>query len=308
MKTNKLLLPYIFLTVTLIAFGVVMLACCYETTPAVKSAEFPFSITYEYNGEIGTLKGVTTYEFAGSETIMNEHSIYWDEETIYENPEELEYPWVIVSNEEMFLGIHTNMRSGYFMGDPHYANYYNEYGNGTVEPYIDYTNHKEEIYSSDDNREEIMESIGFRLIDFTYAEPIENSFTFSGIQFQADNVIFFVAISVLFLVLCVIFVRRDKEYKYTVLDKVSIAVNFIVGIVAVPFITIICVLFDLNGGGDDILSQIAYCIPAPTIVCLGLSVAFRRKGFRKIGFFIQFAGVLAFIILLSVSQYVYMMY
>ena len=41
-----------------------------------------------------------------------------------------------------------------------------------------------------------------------------------------------------------------------------------------------------------IIDQSMYDIPPTTILCLALSVVFRRKGHSKIGFVVQFGGVL----------------
>jgi hypothetical protein len=78
-------------------------------------------------------------------------------------------------------------------------------------------------------------------------------------------------------------------------------VNFIVGIVAVPFIYIICTLFGLVGSGYEWIDQIIYNIPPMAILCLALSVIFRRKGFPKTGFFVQFGGIVLFVLFLIVE-------
>lgn len=129
-----------------------------------------------------------------------------------------------------------------------------------------------------------------------YSLYIENSFSFSGIQYKADNIIFFVVIAILFFIACLIFIRRDKEYKYSILDKVGIAVNFLVGIVVIPFVTIVCFLFGIVESGVEIVNQTIYNIPPLSIMCLALFVIFRRKGFSKTGFFIQLVGVIPFVI------------
>ena len=51
MKTNKLSSIKFLLTITLAVYLVATLLCSYTTKPAVTTGEFPFSITYEYNGE-----------------------------------------------------------------------------------------------------------------------------------------------------------------------------------------------------------------------------------------------------------------
>jgi hypothetical protein len=94
-----------------------------------------------------------------------------------------------------------------------------------------------------------------------------------------------------------IFVRKDKEYQYSKLDKVGIVLNFLVGIFAVPFIYFVCMFFSIVETGVLLFDQLIYTIPPITILCLALSVVFRRKGFSKTGFFIQFGGILLFVLI-----------
>ena len=154
-----------------------------------------------------------------------------------------------------------------------------------------------EVNAADASQEEILESIGFKIVDFTYAEPIENRFSFHGIHYEADNVPIFTSIMFVFLLLCVIFVRKDQEYQYTNLDKFGVVCNFLTGIIAVPFITFFCILFGIVESHIELINQITYTIPPIAILCLALSVVFRRKGSSKTGFFIQFVGILLFLLI-----------
>lgn len=303
MKNKKLFSAMIFLAVTIVAYVAATLIFCYTTKPEVSEGEFPFSIAYEYKGETKTLSGVLECEYSGSDTIHGTHNRYWVQEVVYDNPENLEYPFVIDQNDELqtTLSLYEHMEAGYFMGDPLYEDYYNEYGSGSVEPYVAYYDYKNEIFLEDASEDEIPESIGFKIIDFTYAEPIENSFSFSGIEYKPDNVVIFVGILFVFFLLCVIFVRKDKEYVYSKLDKLCIVCNFLVGLLAVPFITIICIMFGLAGSNMALIDQIVYNIPSIAILCLALSVVFRRKGFSKTGFFIQFGGILLFALIMALD-------
>jgi hypothetical protein len=113
----------------------------------------------------------------------------------------------------------------------------------------------------------------------------------------------FVLISLLFFLACLIFVRKDKEYKYSKLDISGIVLNFLIGIFAVPFITTICFFFGIVESGVEIIDQTVYNIPSIAIMCLALSIVFRRKEFPKTGFFIQFAGIAAFIIALLLDSF-----
>lgn len=286
--------------ITAIVYIAATLLFCYTTKPAVTKGEFPFSVTYEYKGETGTLSGVLECEYSGSYTIHGEHHRYWREETRYDNPDHVENPFVIDQNEELqtTLSLHENMSAGYFMGDPLYADYYLNYGLAGVEPQVSYYDYKNEIFLEAANREDVLESVGFKIIDFTYPEPLENRFSFSGISYKADNVMIFIAIMLVFFLLCLIFVRKDKEYRYSRLDKLGIIFNFLVGIVAVPFISFFCILFGIVESHIELINQITYNTPSIAILCLALSVVLRRKGYPKTGFFIQFGGILLFVLIL----------
>ena len=308
MKIKKLSLALIFLAITIIDYIAASVHFCYTTKPQVSKSEFPFTITYEYKGETNTLSGVVVCEFSSSNTIHGEHNRYWDQETIYHNPIDPEYPHVIDQSDDLMttLAVQEDMYAGYFMGDPLYKDHYTTYGEEGPEPYVEYYDYINDIYLTDENRDEILESIGFKIVDFTYAEPIENSFSFSGIQYEADNITVFIAIMVGYLVLCLVFVRKDKEYVYTKLDKNGIIFNFLTGIIVVPFLSLICMMFGLVENRVELINQITYSIPPIAILCLALSVVFRRKGYSKPGFFIQFTGMALFILILildSVSIY-----
>lgn len=292
MKIKKFLLPAIFLILTIVAYIAAAVIFSYTTKPAVAEGDFPFSITYEYKGEKGTLSGVYHCEYLGSSTYLGMHERWWNGEAIYDTVGKFEYPFLIDSSDEITLSLHEHMNAGYFMGDPLH-NYYDEYYNGEIAPYVQYYDYVNNISLDDENSEKVLESIDFKILDYTYAEPIENSFYFSGIEFQADNISIFVLVSLVFFVLCLICVRKDKEYKYSFIDKLGIGFNFAVGILAIPFIYLFSFLHGIFGN-DNIISQIVYNLPPFSIICLTLSIVFRRKEFKKTGLIIQFAGTALF--------------
>lgn len=184
------------------------------------------------------------------------------------------------------------------MGDPLYSDYHQKHYD-MEEPgaFVEYYDYENDISISGYQNEEELAAVGFRVLDVCYENPIENSFSFSGVTYEPDNIIFFVVLMLIFLLVCIIFVRKDKEYKYSKLDIAGIISNFIVGIIAVPFITLICTMFGLTGSGYEWIDQCTYNIPSFTILCLALSVMLRRKGYSKQGFFIQFSGILAFVLM-----------
>ena len=189
------------------------------------------------------------------------------------------------------------------MGDPLYKDYYEKNGNGVIEPYVEYYDYENDISLNDENRDEILESLGFRVVECSYPEPIENSFRVSGVLYSGDNVSIFVIITLVFLLLCLIFVRKDKEYKYSTFDKVGIVINFIMGLIVLPFITIICMLYEIVASSTGFKSQFTFTIPPVAVLCLALSVVFRRKGYSKTGFFIQFTGSILFVLSIIIDTF-----
>lgn len=301
MKTKKFLLPTLFLALMLVAYIAATMIFCRTTMPDVREGEFPFSVTYEYKGETKTLSGVYKCEYAGSNTILDEHNRYWDGESIIEYDGEYDFPNVVYQDEKMTLAVFENMCAGYFMGDPVYADWYGNYGYDGPYPCVEYYDYVNNVSLDEENEDEILEAVDFKIIDYTYPEPIENRFSFSGISYEADNIVIFNVIVLVFFILCLIFVRKDKEYKYSMLDKIGFGLNFIVGIFAIPFITVICMLFGIVESNVDIVNQIFYNIPPISILCLALSVVFRRKEMKKTGFFIQFGGIVLFVIMLIIE-------
>lgn len=293
MKIKNLRISAILLVGLLVAYAILTVILCYNTKPAVSEGEFPFSITYEYLGETKTISGVYSCKFEGSQTVFREHDRYWSGEITY-----TEGDYFVFQEEMKTLAVQPYMIAGYFMGDPLHSDIYQVYGLEGPEPYAEYYDYENEISITDFDKDEELAAIGFRFVDYSYAQPIENSFSFSGVEYEADNIIFFVALMLVFLLVCIIFVRKDKEYKYSYLDKSCIILNFIVGIIAVPFISLICTMFGLTGSGYEWIDQCIYNIPSFTILCLALSVMLRRKGYSKQGFFVQFGGILAFVLML----------
>lgn len=293
MKKNKLSFIIILIAVTAVLYIAATFGFCYVTKPEVKSGEFPFSITYEYKGETKTFSGVMKCEFDGSGTIHLEHKRYWTPDTVYDNPCVYDIPNIIDQSEQdqTSLAIYENMEAGYFMGDPLYDDYYQQFGLEGAEPRIEYYDYKNGIELTDENRDEVLASIGFKIVDFTYAEPIENSFSLAGVRYEADNLAIFLLISILFFVLCLIFVRKDIEHRRTALDKIGIILNFVIGLGVIPFVTVLCFFFGIVESDVSAVNQLIYNIPPISVICMGLSVALRRKGYSKASFFFQFGGL-----------------
>jgi hypothetical protein len=107
------------------------------------------------------------------------------------------------------------------------------------------------------------------------------------------------------VIACIIFAKRDPDVHYKVLDKLSIVANFLICFFALPFITIVIFLFPLVIDPGSIMYQIYLCIPALSVFAIALSIAFRRKGFTKSGFFVQFVFPALFFAEMFVESLIY---
>ena len=107
------------------------------------------------------------------------------------------------------------------------------------------------------------------------------------------------------IVACLVFVKKDTTVSYKPLDKLSVLVNVAACFPAIPFITICTVLLPLTMSADELMYQIFLCIPALIAFTVAASIALRRKGFTKTGFFLQFAGPVLFFVSLVVESIIY---
>ena len=89
--------------------------------------------------------------------------------------------------------------------------------------------------------------------------------------------------------------KKDKEIAYRTIDKVSIVLNFLIAIVAFPFIFMVSVLSEIVAD-TSVWQQILYVTPALTVLGVAASVTLRRCGHRKHSLFIQFMGPILFAI------------
>ena len=107
----------------------------------------------------------------------------------------------------------------------------------------------------------------------------------------------FIAIAALFP--CMILIKKDKDIVYSKLDKVSVVLNFLIAILAFPFIFIVSAFSEIVAD-TSVWQQILYLAPALTVLGIGASVALRRLGCKRTGFGIQFAGPLIFALLILI--------
>ena len=249
--------------------------------PAVKQQEFPFTITYFYDGKEETISDIFVGEYSPSAKYINDDEIGWFGYVKDKNRLELDY-YTIADVDGKLYSINLNMNTGYLMGD-------SSKGNSVGEPeavyqYFDGTN---ETVVTDPAE---LKELGFYIISWEYPEPIENKFSFGGVSLSSQAAVITSVIAVIALLAAVILIKKDPEVTYGLLDKCSIVVNFLMAILAFPVILVTSCLSEIVAG-VNIFQQFLYLAPAFTALGIAISVTLRRMGHKKLGFWIQFVGL-----------------
>jgi hypothetical protein len=270
MKNKKLFLPTIILVIAIIATAAYSVISSIANKPTITEGEFPFSITYELDGERKTIEDVYKVHYVINGGYADTKSRVYAGEL--ESSGEDNTLYTLKKNENGRIELWTHFYPDYLMGDPDGDYFENE----PFEPKIYYYDSEEtEFYD-----EETLSVQGVKLISFEYPTPIENSFVFSHIShFSGAVVLPTLLISLLALIAIIIFVRKEKELKYKAIDTISIVLNFIIGFTLIPFVTILAMLIDIEGGGPELYFQVLYFIPVFSVLCIAASVALRRKGY-----------------------------
>ena len=298
MNNKKLQLPFLILIVCILCMSVLLLIGYQTEKPAIETAEFPFSVTYEYQGKTETFSGTYICKAHYGTKHFREPNLYW---SCYVKGYDVSSSFVTIhETENSALALCFPYDAAYLMGDSRYTSG----SNGEhVAPYGEYFEYSEysEIHITDPAE---LEQLGFRIIDWTDIEPITNSFHPGGIMLSGETSIYLAIIMLLGLIVCILFVKKENEVHYTTLDKLSVALNFLVGLVFFPFITIVAILSDIVAGGS-LLDMTMYCLPSITLLGIGVSLVVRRKGHRIPGLLTQFIGplVLALLMVLDTNFY-----
>ena len=295
MNSKKMKLPIIILAIGLI----LAVASCFFTgimkEPTIKEHEFDYSVTYSIDGEVKTHKGSYLCSFIGHDghddpTLRLYDGVHNIDGNVSESS------WFTVAHKDgVELSLIINLDADYLMGDPDKY----EYVSGNEAPCLEATD--AEGYSV-----EISEVFGAEIISWEYPEPIENSFKFVGFsRLYAISMFVMLVIAILTIIVCTIFVRKAQDIHYKALDLFSIAANFIIGFMAIPFVTIAIFFLPLVMDSGSLMYQIYLCIPALTAFTIAASVALRRKGFAKSGFLVQFVFPVLFFAEIVVESVIY---
>jgi hypothetical protein len=72
--------------------------------------------------------------------------------------------------------------------------------------------------------------------------------------------------------------------------------------VVIPFITLVVLLMPIYVSGEEFTYQMDLCVPAITAFSIAASIALRRKGLAKSGFFVQLVGPLLFALMILLEE------
>lgn len=163
MKKLKIFTMALFMMLTLFLSGCVASVA----VPTVKEGRFDFSITYELHGEEKTYEGTYICRFDGAYVSCVGNGRDW---TGYmEDGNETEI--AIETNEYGVLYIGLGFYPEYFMSDPDYE------GASIPEPTLFLIYHSDDPDCiSIDRESDFLEVYGIRIIDYHYAEPMENKY------------------------------------------------------------------------------------------------------------------------------------
>lgn len=294
MESKKLSVAKIIFITAIVLTIVSNFIMCIAMKPTITQHTFPFSITYEIDGQTVTIQDEYICNFTNySHSSFPAHR-YYDGDYANDNEELPCGDYLIQSYEDGDLIILANFFAGYMMGDSQYADHYTEYYR--FEPYVAFYVYEDYVEYSE---EEYLAPYNVKIVDWDYPEPIENSMVPAGIiRLTRPTSLSMAAISLLALLACIFLVKRDRSISYGILDKLSIVVNFLIGFTVFPFLCVVSPLIDINGDASDPISISFFFLPAITCYGLAASVCLRRNGYRKSGFFVQFTSLAVLALLL----------
>ena len=298
MNIKKMKLPLIII---LIGMAVAIASCfltCILKEPTVKEHEFEYSVTYKLNGEVKTLEGIYKCGFSEYDNsgFVIARSYYGNH--IQKGHEAGPHSFMIAQKDGFELYLIIELDESYLMGDRDVYRYVS----GNVDPYF-------EAYDSEGYGVDVSETFNAEIISWEYPEPIENSFEIVGFSgLYAGSMLAMLIVGILTVIACIIFVKRDKDVRYKILDVLSIVANFIIGLVAIPVIAFIVWLLQITMSNEELIYQVFLCVPAFTAFTIAASIALRRKGFRVIGSIVQLVGPALFAAFIFAESIIYYLF
>ncbi len=272
-------------------FGIYLVATCAllflgygVQKPAVTRQEFPFTITYTFQGKTETISDIYVGEYSPHEKYLGDRSIAWYGYVEDRNRLESDF-YRIGESEGNFFSINLNILPGYLMGDPSYAD--SSFSPTGVCHSSDGVNDTRITDPAE------LEQLGLSIVSWDYPDPIENSFSFGGLSLSSEAAILTTILAVCACIACIILIKKDKRLTCSALDKISVVLNFLNGLILFPFILVVGIFIEIVAD-TTFLYQVLYLSPAVTALGIALSVTLRRMGRKHISFWIQFVGPIVF--------------
>ena len=292
MKSKKFILPTIIGAAVLV-IAIISGVLCIAKKPTVTEAEFPFSITYELNGETKTITDVYTARYVGNTGYADTKNRAYSGKIGDKEVDDTTY--TIGEENGMSIVIYTNFYADHMMGDPEYDYFEDE----PFEPRIFCYDKNNQEYGD----EETLSALKVKIISWEYSEPIENSLVFSHLSILSGQVVIpSLLVSLLAVLLVIILIKRDKAYSRKPICIISTVLNFVIGVIVLPFFAICSAFVDISGDNESILIQIFYFIPAITALCIALSIGLRRKLHGVGSLIVQFIGPAVFVIIVAIES------
>lgn len=284
MKNKNLRILSLIFAIGLVLAIVASLITGIVKAPVITEQDFPFAVTYRLDGETKTLEGVYRVQFRSTGKGTDPLERYYEGQHLLNPAQEHFAAYTIAEKDGLELCIVAIFSNSLLMGDADDVDFH-------YDPYLAVID--SEGYEYED--EETLSRFDAEIIGWVYPESVENTFRFVGFSKLHDDSMFaMLAVGIIMILACMIFVKRDKTVPYKVMDKLSIAMNCIVCIIGLPFITAVTSFMQITMSGDELIYQMFLCIPALTAFTVAASIALRRTGYTKAGFFVQFVGPLLF--------------
>lgn len=295
MNLKNVKLPIILIVIGMIVAAASCFLTCMLKEPVIKEHDFEYAVAYKLNGEEKTFEGVFRCSFLG-------HSAYdiftdreYDGRHMQNGVDLQDHAFMIAQKAGAELYVVIPLDADYLMGD---AGFY-EYEIANEYPYL-------ESVDSEGIGIEVADVFDAEIISWEYPTPIENSLKFAGFSLlHVGSMLVMMLIGALTILACIVFVKKDKSVEYRSLDRLSTVFNFLIGLVGIPFFAFSVWLMQLVMGGGEFMYQVYLCIPAMTAFTIAASIALRRKGFTRTGFFVQLAGPILFFVPMIIESFIH---
>ena len=286
MRYKNLKITTIILIVGLIMAIAASLLVGIVKAPVINEHDFPFTVMYRLDGEIKTLEGVYRCNFISTGQGTDPLERYYQGRHLLIPAEEHPAAYTIAEKNGLELYIVAIFSDRNLMGDSDGISQH-------YDPYLAVMDAEGNEYSD----VETLSQFDAEIIEWSYPDPVDNSFKFVGFSKLHDSSMFaMLAVGILIIISCMIFVKRDQTIPYKSLDKLSVVMNCVICFAVLPFMTFITSFMQITVSGDELTYQLALCIPALSAFAVAASIALRRVRFTMAGFFVQFIGPVLFVL------------